>query len=257
MLGPSYVFLTRKDRSILELIYAITNLTAFAFFMIRAINAYANFYDTDILSTHWFNVFTYVMLFAYTTVTNVGFILLSKERTDVVLLEAATIDLLTQVNNRQTFLEKSFACIDKAKETKQPVSLLMFDIDNFKWVNDTYGHMAGDAVLREIAALVSQGLAGCETIGRFGGDEFAILMPGADEEKSAARADMMERLVKDYSFTSQGLKLRISIGVVTIVPDRTVNFDTFYRLADLGLYDAKNTEKGTWKRALYLPGTET
>lgn len=249
LIGPPITILRRKQRTSLEAFFAIIYVTVIVIMMFRGINAFFGWVDLTVLSTSPINQLMYTLLFAHMIVTNIGFILMSKEKTDAVLLELAHIDQLTQINNRATFLDISTTCINKARESNQPVSLLMFDIDNFKTVNDTHGHMAGDQVLTQISNLLKPLMSGCQTIGRFGGDEFAVILPGSGEKEAEAKAEEIINLVKREKFTEHGLTLAVSIGIVTLIPDAKTDFDTYYRLADEGLYMAKKSNKSAWKRA--------
>lgn len=249
MTGPTYVLLSDRRRSVLQLVFGVSTSLLVVLMLFRAINGLVEIVDYSVFSNHWFNKLSYILLFGYMMITNLGFILLSKERTDTKLMLAATLDQLTMICNRRTFLEASFTCIDKARDKQQPVSLIMFDIDRFKDINDTYGHMVGDEVLQEVAKLVRETTNGCETVGRFGGDEFALLLPGYDEEKSSKRAQTLIDTISSSRFSSKQLPLAVSVGVVTIVPNQTTNFDSYYRLADKGLYEAKKEADTSWKRA--------
>ena len=251
LIGPPIIILRRKKRTSLETFFAIIYVTVIVIMMFRGVNAFFDWVDLTVLSPSPINRVMYTLLFAHMIVTNIGFILLSKEKTDAVLIELARIDQLTQLYNRATFLDISTSYINKARDAKQPVSLLMFDIDNFKMVNDTHGHMAGDQVLTQISNLIRPLMNGSQTIGRFGGDEFAVILPGAGEKEAEAKSQEIIELVKGKKFTEHQLPLAISIGVVTIIPDATTDFDTYYRLADEGLYMAKKATKSAWKRASF------
>src|SRR3546814_14398223 len=89
-------------------------------------------------------------------------------------------------------------------ETVKPVSVLMFDIDKFKNINDSYGHKAGDEVLTELAKRVSRGVRDIDLVSRYGGEEFVIVMPDADIEVALAVAESVRGLVADPSFTVSG-----------------------------------------------------
>lgn len=246
--GSSIMILYRKTRSPLETAFAILYISAVLIMIFRGANAFFGWVDGSVLSIHPISKVVYTLLFGHMIITNIGFILMSKEKSDAIILEFARIDQLTKISNRHTFLETSNVCINKARENKQPVSLLMFDIDNFKHVNDTHGHMAGDEVLIQVANLIRPLMNECQSVGRFGGDEFAIILPGFNEEASNKKAKEIIDIVNANKFTEHGLSLSISIGVATLLPDANTTFDDFYRLADEGLYLAKKIGKSAFKR---------
>jgi diguanylate cyclase (GGDEF)-like protein len=250
--GTIFVYLMDRRRTALMTIIAAIHIVLFLFLTFRAFNAYFQLFDYTIFSTHWFNQITFAALFAHMMTVNVGFILLTKQKTDAVLLEAATIDQLTQVINRKTFLDGGKKVISKAHDDKLPVTMWMLDIDNFKYINDTYGHIIGDQVLTEIASLLKQILIENQLFGRFGGDEFASIVAGLDEKTSDQMTDTACKLIAATPFTEKSLSVSVSIGVVTIIPKKDTNFDTFYRLADEALYNAKKDNKCIWRRA-YSP----
>jgi len=248
MVGPVVAFIRHKLKTALEWLFVVIYAIVVLFFAFRAVNALAGFIVAGINENHWYNALAYTLVFGQTIVVNAGFILLTKEKDDAILRTAATIDQLTNISNRHTFLEESNKCIAKARDDKQPVSMLMFDIDNFKYVNDEFGHMVGDQALTEIAALVKRIMEGCQMVGRFGGDEFAVLLLGSDEAASDEKSRQIIEIIKNYRFTTKQVELAVSIGVVTIVPTAETTFDTFYRLADLGLYQAKKVTKSAFSR---------
>ncbi len=246
--GTIYTYLTDRKRSHLQTLIAIIHIILVGFLGFRAFNAYFELIDYSLLSTHWFNQLSFAALFAHMMTVNIGFILLTKQKTDAVLIEAATIDQLTQVYNRQTFLKHVQKIINQSREDGTPVSVWMLDIDNFKDINDTHGHMMGDQVLFEIASLIKQTLQEKQVFGRFGGDEFASIMAESDDSESSQYLNALCKVIAATTFTAKKLTLTVSIGVVTLIPHKDTSFDTFYRLADEGLYIAKKSNKSTWKR---------
>ena len=149
-------------------------------------------------------------------------------------------DSLTGLYNRRMIEDLINEALDAAADTGCPVSLVMVDVDHFKQVNDTWGHDAGDAVLREIAALldsVKRAVPGAQT-GRWGGEEFFILLPGQGPEAAMAIAEGLRRDVERFSFTGAG-HLTVSQGVIT--PDRGENHLSIFTRVDNALYRAKES----------------
>jgi two-component system cell cycle response regulator len=154
----------------------------------------------------------------------------------------AYTDTLTGVYNRRYMNAHLDRKIMEIAETVKPVSVLMFDIDNFKPVNDTYGHKAGDEVLSELAKRVSRGVRDIDLLSRYGGEEFVIVMPDADIEVAVTVAERVRALVADQMFaisTDVGeLAVTVSIGVAT-TRDPTETTESLIGRADAALYRAK------------------
>ena len=105
------------------------------------------------------------------------------------------VDGLTGVNNKRYLLETMEREIPRARRHERPLTLVMFDIDHFKHINDTYGHLAGDYVLKEMAQLVKNRLRPDDVLGRYGGEEFAVLLPETNTEGGAAIAEELRRMI--------------------------------------------------------------
>lgn len=125
------------------------------------------------------------------------------------LYRDATTDTLTGLNNRKYFYEKILELWGK-----KTVSLLLLDIDNFKTINDTYGHLAGDEALRQLAGILKSNTRKHDVIARWGGEEFALLLPAAGEEEAGRVAERIRRAVENHCFVwgSETFKLTVSVG---------------------------------------------
>ena len=154
---------------------------------------------------------------------------------------AATIDKLTGVSNRPTLLANLFAEVERANRYERPLSVAFVDIDHFKAVNDTYGHAAGDIVLRGVAQTIKANLRHSDQVGRYGGEEFMLLLTETDVEEGAVLTEKLRNLVAKQKFQigSQELSLTISIGIAGGKggPLRT---DALVRDADAAMYSAKS-----------------
>ena len=154
----------------------------------------------------------------------------------------AYTDALTGVYNRRYMNAHLDRKIMEIAETLKPVSVLMFDLDHFKSVNDTYGHTSGDEVLRELALRVSKGVRDLDLVCRYGGEEFVIVMPDADVDVAVNVAERIRSLVAGEAFEISGreqpLGVTISIGVAT-TRDPTETPETLISRADEALYGAK------------------
>lgn len=160
------------------------------------------------------------------------------DQTNAKLWREAHIDALTGVLNRRAF-EEAWAKL-QACEMREPLAILLIDCDFFKSINDSYGHAVGDAVLREIARLVSSELRHDEHLYRLGGDEFLVMLWGAHEAQAVGIAERCRLAVSGASVEALGIKerLRISIGVVAS-DSPCDDLPEMLRRADMAMYEAK------------------
>ncbi len=149
-------------------------------------------------------------------------------------------DGLTTIFNKRYFLEFIEREMGRCHRYNRSLSLMMVDIDHFKNINDTNGHLAGDYVLRELAAVIKPRVRKEECFARYGGEEFAYVMPESGGENTRKLAEKIRRLVEDHRFTFEGkdIKVTLSIGVADLVGDMTEPLQ-FIKLADANLYKAK------------------
>jgi diguanylate cyclase (GGDEF)-like protein len=147
----------------------------------------------------------------------------------------ATRDALTGLANRRLFDESLQREVARAQRLAAPVSLLVFDVDHFKQVNDTYGHQTGDAVLREVADALVANTKNYDVAARYGGDEFVVLLPGCSRDDAVGVA---ERVRKGIARAVDGAPVTISAGVAT-VPDNAHDAGRLIAAADAALYEAK------------------
>jgi diguanylate cyclase (GGDEF)-like protein len=156
--------------------------------------------------------------------------------------DAATVDKLTGVSNRQTLLASLFNEVDRANRYERPLSVAFVDIDHFKAVNDTYGHSTGDIVLRGVAQTLKANLRATDMVGRYGGEEFMLVLTETDVEEGAILAEKVRNLVARETFNVEGnpaLSVTISIGIAGGM-GRALVTDTLARDADAAMYSAKS-----------------
>ena len=155
--------------------------------------------------------------------------------------DAATTDRLTGLANRPAILAALFDEVERADRYERPLSVAFADIDHFKAVNDTYGHDAGDGVLRGVAATLRANLRAADVVGRYGGEEFMAVLPETDAVAAAALAEKLRQRVQAarYDAAAAGpLSVTVSIGVVTGV-GRALRVESLVRDADAAMYSAK------------------
>jgi diguanylate cyclase (GGDEF)-like protein len=134
--------------------------------------------------------------------------------------------------------------MSRSQREDAPLSVIMADIDHFKKINDSYGHLVGDRVLLEVARRIKSVSRPYDSVGRYGGEEFLIILPGTDEEEACNVADRIHEAVRDnpVEITAQGLvvSITISVGVGTVPRSRIVGEDAIIRAVDAALYRAKD-----------------
>ncbi len=150
------------------------------------------------------------------------------------------VDGLTQVNNKRYFLDFLEREMARCHRYSRALSLLLFDLDHFKKLNDQFGHLAGDFVLQELAHLVQGQIRREECLARYGGEEFAAVLPESGPEKARIFAEKLVRQVSDHSFMFEGdrLPVTLSVGLAHLSPNMTEP-SQFIKAADTELYRAK------------------
>ncbi len=145
-------------------------------------------------------------------------------------------DSLTKIYNRSKFESSLDYEIERAKRYRSPLSLIIFDIDHFKSINDTYGHLIGDSVLTEIAQLVKNNIRSTDIFARWGGEEFVILAPNIKKEQAKVLAEKIRKLIAHHHFKYVD-HVTVSLGVTEFLPTDTK--ESFIKRADEALYLAK------------------
>ena len=154
------------------------------------------------------------------------------------LRRQANTDPLTGLANRRAFFEDASREILRSKRYLNPMSLVIFDLDNFKTVNDRFGHQVGDQVLCEVAKRCEMIVRDCDSLARIGGEEFVVLLSNTDLEEAVITAERLRTVVADHPITRE-IALTISLGVTTICCDDEDIYGLMKR-ADKALYAAKN-----------------
>ncbi len=202
-------------------------------------------------------------LFAHAAVVMLTFlfVLMVHDRTARELRELVTHDYLTGVFNRSAFEGFSRQNIEQARRSGESLALLLFDVDNFKGINDTLGHLTGDVALRSLADLTAQLLRSQDVFGRYGGEEFAVLLPATDAEGARLVAERIRESVAQNEFRdgAASFPLTISIGIAELGAGEKISTEerltALFRAADAALYAAKRA--GRNRTLIAAPETET
>lgn len=171
----------------------------------------------------------------------------TKEQTEK-YSELAYNDYLTGVNNRRSFELKASQVLATYRRSKQPFSIIMCDIDNFKGYNDKYGHEVGDIMITSFAEACLSNLRDSDILGRFGGDEFVILIPEQNKKQALIVTQKLQKVIRDISVLveDEELTMTCSMGVSTI-SDPQMTIQELLSIADDCLYDAKKSGRNCVK----------
>lgn len=250
ILYPAYRMISDRQASSLQhlmgYLYSIVAISLWC----RAISAIYLGNEVGLFTTGMYQTFTFLSLYLIMILGNTGFVLLSKEQADVELLRIASYDELTGILNRRTFMIQSKNCIHTLAKKQQSISYLLFDIDHYKNINDTYGHHVGDRVLRDMAILIANSLEEQAIFGRYGGDEFAILLPDTDEQQSSQIAEKIRSTIENHRFHALPLSYTISIGIVTVLATSDIHLSMLYQRSDYALYQAKHAGRNRIERSV-------
>ncbi|RRV22634.1 diguanylate cyclase [Pseudomonas sp. o96-267] len=167
-----------------------------------------------------------------------------KKRLEGELHRLATTDVLTQSSNRRHFFECARREFEHARKFGSPLAFLLLDLDDFKKINDQYGHQVGDEVLRRLAHCGSNALRRGDLFGRIGGEEFAALFPGCEQDVAMQVAERLQREVQRLSFRHEGTSFGITVSQgLTSLLATDANLDALYARADAAMYVAKRQGK--------------
>lgn len=227
-------------------IYRVTGfltLSLTGIFVIRAVNPLIlGSAITHPLTDNWVQELTYSAILLGNVLGSLCFGLIVAEELNVELHQLASFDSLTRIYNRRVFENFATDELGQARIKREPISLLMIDIDHFKQVNDHHGHAAGDAALIRVAEVMANCLRHRDLFCRYGGEEFAVLLPATIQEQAISIAERLRIATIEAGFRHGGsdIPLTVSIGVSSVdLPPYDLN--VIKQRADQALYTAKQT----------------
>ena len=193
--------------------------------------------------------------------TGMGLIMLSQDRLRVDLENIAAQDCLTGVQSRRLILQLMDKLLASVGRQGMPLAIVMVDIDHFKQVNDKYGHRAGDEVLVSVVRTLERNIRKDAFIGRYGGEEFVLLLPDTDSQQLQQAAERLRELVErsGYDYRGQAIKVTVSIGAMVVSKDNFTRHEDPLLLADKALYAAKKQGRNCvviYGESEYLSQTE-
>lgn len=161
----------------------------------------------------------------------------------------ANYDYLTSIYNRRTFLDKLELEIRKSKSFKVPTSLMMIDIDRFKYINDTYGHLAGDIVLKRVSQILREGIRAKDILGRYGGDEFVICLPETSFDEAVNIAERLRSKIECVTIKQGSFEINVtaSFGIAAYDCGANEDADSLISRADKNMYKAKVKRNNVYK----------
>jgi len=172
--------------------------------------------------------------------TSIFVFALVNERNEAASKAAASKDSLTGIANRAAFLTNAGRLLERCRRDREPASAIMFDLDHFKSVNDSYGHSVGDAVLKQFCEIVARVLRSTDLFGRMGGEEFAVLLPAASIEVALLRAERIRLSFAEECRFVRGNRINATVsGGVSVSVEGGHTLDALLEEADAALYRAK------------------
>lgn len=184
-----------------------------------------------------------IVLFLNMIVISVGFLMMLRDRQAVLEKHRAGLDPLTELCNRLTMVEGLQQAIDASSLRRQPLALLMVDIDHFKHLNDDHGHLVGDQAIQMVARVLGEHARSTDQVARYGGEEFVLVLPDTPQDQASAIAQRLCAAIRSTPLSlrdGQHLNLTASIGVHVCVPDPGVRWQELVDAADAAMYAAKH-----------------
>jgi diguanylate cyclase (GGDEF)-like protein len=184
---------------------------------------------------------TFVTTFAVLLVASLGFVFMTKERADEANRRLAALDELTGVANRRSIIAALDRDVGRAIRTHESMAVMMVDIDHFKRVNDTYGHLAGDQVLRCVVDVIQHRIRAQDIVGRYGGEEFLVVLADTSAQGARQLAEQLRAAVQatHCAYSGESIAVTVSVGVFGGRLEPGDSWDQLIHAADMALYRAK------------------
>jgi diguanylate cyclase (GGDEF)-like protein len=231
---------------------AVAFLTVIAVFLTRFVALASGSVETlSIGASNPIQAFSFLTSIVCLIILSLGLVVMTKERSDERNRVLAMQDGLTGLSNRRSILDALEQQLAMARRSGQSLSLLMLDLDHFKRVNDSFGHLAGDAVLRQVASGIASRLRAQDIAGRYGGEEFLAILPGTTVDGAVQLAEELRRSIALERIgigEGRAITITISIGVCGGVPGADQRVEDLIGSADQALYQAKENGRDRVER---------
>jgi diguanylate cyclase (GGDEF)-like protein len=193
-----------------------------------------------VLAPQFHQILLYFVANALVVASSLAYLLMHRERADEETRRLATTDPLTGLFNRRTFIELAERELARSRRDSTPLSFMILDLDHFKQVNDTYGHLVGDEVLVAFTMLIRDCARRGDLVVRYGGEEFCVLLPATALSAAVALAERIRAATAATALTTRPMRITVSVGVTAYAGIQDVSLDTLLARADEALYRAKN-----------------
>lgn len=216
------------------------NILAFLILLLpRAIHSLLE-NDHSLFTSDFTQNATFITLILLMFMNGAGFLLLMYEKTDKLLKEISTLDPLTLISNRRYFMDKAEGYFTRHQRSKEPLAMLFIDIDHFKSVNDTYGHLNGDEILKNLASIIGDCVRPTDLCCRYGGEEFVVLLHETNQDQGVLVGNRIREKIGSVTFDHDVTYIyTISVGVFSTIPNDEINLEKFIKNSDNAMYEAK------------------
>jgi len=243
---PGCFFAFSRDRS--SLMQKLIGGIYVSFFIMTIWRAWytTKLMNYSIFVSHIPHTVSFLMLNFLLIAGSIGYILIKNEQLNQEMVRMANTDFLTNLYNRRAFFNLADSHFSFARREGLAVSMMMIDIDNFKSINDNYGHLVGDRVIHSVATILLNNCRTYDIVSRFGGEEFAVFLPGTDDASAEETAERLRKAVETgIPASHDAIRCTISIGIATLGASKhgPYKVDDLVASSDNALYKAKEMGK--------------